>query len=383
MDHTRPCNHDHQVRPRQEANAEPDKNRGIVRLTLEILRQLGIGVPKPRRFLGYRLKLVSDFGKLTARHRQTCRGHLQVTLQLQHLCLEGHLLTDSGLGGFSGSGLHCGRDGLGSLSRLIRRCCGCLEPLDLSLGKREPRRKRVPLGGSYCGGGLGGDGSVFRADVSLATAPATATRATTSASPAGSALRGVGAPRGHVSDLKTRGSTANRTEITSVAREHCRIKKESLTRRLTEVAGRMSSSKARRAKVIPRSKVWRAAASSSSSESASSPEVATHEVHASSSVRASPHAAPCERDAPVSSATWISRVVALAVVSGMPDTCSTAVGSSSTRASTPSTSTAAGLGGDVPTTPTTASAETGFTTGAGVSVAPTNREADAPPPDLH
>jgi hypothetical protein len=36
-DHTRPCNQGHQVKPRQEANAEPDKNRGIVRLTLEIL----------------------------------------------------------------------------------------------------------------------------------------------------------------------------------------------------------------------------------------------------------------------------------------------------------------------------------------------------------
>jgi hypothetical protein len=69
-------------------------------------------------------------------------------------------------------------------------------------------------------------------------------------------------------------------------------KKESLTRKLTKVAGRMSSSKAQRAQVIPRSKVWRAATSSSSSESASSPEVAAHEVHTSSSVRASPPAAP-------------------------------------------------------------------------------------------
>jgi hypothetical protein len=50
----------------------------------------------------------------------------------------------------------------------------------------------------------------------------------------------------------------------------------------------MSSSKARRAQVIPRSKVWRVTASSSSSESASSPEVAAHEVHASSRVRARP-----------------------------------------------------------------------------------------------
>jgi hypothetical protein len=78
----------------------------------------------------------------------------------------------------------------------------------------------------------------------------------------------------------------------------------------------MSSSKARRAQVIPRSKVWRAAASSSSSESASSPVVVAHEEHASSSVRASPPAAPWEKDAPVSSATWISGAMALATVSG-------------------------------------------------------------------
>jgi hypothetical protein len=61
-DHARPCNQGHQVKPRQEANAELDKNRGIVRLTLEILRHLGVGVPKPRRFLGCHLKLVSDLG---------------------------------------------------------------------------------------------------------------------------------------------------------------------------------------------------------------------------------------------------------------------------------------------------------------------------------
>jgi hypothetical protein len=53
----------------------------------------------------------------------------------------------------------------------------------------------------------------------------------------------------------------------------------------------MSSSKARRAEVIPHTKEWRVAASSSSSESTSSLEVAAHEMHASSNVRASPPAA--------------------------------------------------------------------------------------------
>jgi hypothetical protein len=49
---------------------------------------------------------------------------------------------------------------------------------------------------------------------------------------------------------------ANNIGITSVAREDRGIKKESLTRKLTDVAGRMSSSKARRAQVIPHSMVW-------------------------------------------------------------------------------------------------------------------------------
>jgi hypothetical protein len=88
------------------------------------------------------------------------------------------------------------------------------------------------------------------------------------------------------------------TGITGETREGRRTKKEPLTRKLTEVAGRMSSSKARFAQVIPRSKVWRAVASSSSLELASSPVVVAHEEHASSSVRTSPPAAPWERDAP-------------------------------------------------------------------------------------
>jgi hypothetical protein len=45
-----------------------------------------------------------------------------------------------------------------SLRRLLRKRCDRSEFLDFNLGKREPRRKRVLLGGSGDGGGLGGDG---------------------------------------------------------------------------------------------------------------------------------------------------------------------------------------------------------------------------------
>jgi hypothetical protein len=96
-------------------------------------------------------------------------------------------------------------------------------------------------------------------------------------------------------------------------------------------------SKARCAQVIPRSKVWRTAASSSSSELASSSVVVAHEEHASSSVRASPLAAPWERDTPISSATWISGVMALAIDSGTANPCTVAAGLSSVRVSTSST----------------------------------------------
>jgi hypothetical protein len=62
----------------------------------------------------------------------------------------------------------------------------------------------------------------------------------------------------------------------------------------------------------------------------SSPEVAAHEVRASSRVRASPPTAPYDRDAPVSSASRISGEVAVVIVSGAADSCTTVVGSSGT-----------------------------------------------------
>jgi hypothetical protein len=90
------------------------ENRGSDLLTLEILRQFGVGALKPRRFLGHHLKPVRGLEKVTARRRQVHRSRPQVALQLRHLCLEGRLLASSGLGGFLGSGLRCGRGGLGS-----------------------------------------------------------------------------------------------------------------------------------------------------------------------------------------------------------------------------------------------------------------------------
>jgi hypothetical protein len=72
-------------------------------------------------------------GKLTSRRRQVRRSRPQVILQLRHLRLEGRLLASSSLRGLSGSGLYCGRGGLGSLSHLLRGRCSHSEFLDLSL----------------------------------------------------------------------------------------------------------------------------------------------------------------------------------------------------------------------------------------------------------
>jgi hypothetical protein len=67
------------------------------------------------------------------------------------------------------------------------------------------------------------------------------------------------------------------------------------TRKLTKAVGRIGSSKARRAQFSPRSKVLRAATSSSSSASSPHSKVAAHEVQASSRVWASPLAAPLQQ----------------------------------------------------------------------------------------
>jgi hypothetical protein len=78
----------------------------------------------------------------------------------------------------------------------------------------------------------------------------------------------------------------------------------------------MSSSKERCTQFSPRSKVLCAASSLTSSESSLSPGVAAHEVQASSRAWASPPAAPYDKDALVSSASWISGEAALVVASG-------------------------------------------------------------------
>jgi hypothetical protein len=87
-------------------------------------------------------------------------------------------------------------------------------------------------------------------------------------------------------------------------------------RELTKVAGRMSSSKARRAQIIPCSKVLCAATSSLSSESSSDPKTVAHRVEASSRPRTSLPATPCDKDALVSLISWISGEQTLAVPSG-------------------------------------------------------------------
>jgi hypothetical protein len=92
----------------------------------------------------------------------------------------------------------------------------------------------------------------------------------------------------------------------------------------------MSSSKARRAQFSPRSKVLRAATSSSSLESSPSSEVVAHEVQASSRGWASTPAMPCYKDAPVSSASWISGEAVLVVISGATRSWTGVEGSSGT-----------------------------------------------------
>jgi hypothetical protein len=66
----------------------------------------------------------------------------------------------------------------------------------------------------------------------------------------------------------------------------------------------------------------------SSSESTPSPEVAAHELQASSRVWASLPAMPYDKDAPIPSASWISGEAALVIVSGAAGSWTGAVGSS-------------------------------------------------------
>jgi hypothetical protein len=74
-DQAQPCNQGHQVKLRQEANAELDKCWGILQFTVKVLRQLGVGVMKPRHFLDCHLKLARDLGKLAA-----CRHPVRVAI---------------------------------------------------------------------------------------------------------------------------------------------------------------------------------------------------------------------------------------------------------------------------------------------------------------
>jgi hypothetical protein len=156
------------LRPRPTSqNATKSKQRAkqrkkvTTRLTVKVLRQLGIVVPQLRRFLGDHLELVRNLGELAARGRQVRGGRAQITLQLRHPRLERRLLASGIPGGIPGGGLSGGRGGLGPLGDLLSRRRGRVKLLNLGLGERKPRRQRVPLGGSCCGGDLGGGGAIL------------------------------------------------------------------------------------------------------------------------------------------------------------------------------------------------------------------------------
>jgi hypothetical protein len=124
--------------PGKEQASNQKRTGGIIRLTVEILRQLGVGVLKLRRLLGHPLELVCNLGKLTACRRQVHCGRARAALQLRHSSFERRLVTSGGLGGISGGGLARGRSGIGPLSGHLRRRSGCSELLNLSLGKCKP-----------------------------------------------------------------------------------------------------------------------------------------------------------------------------------------------------------------------------------------------------
>jgi hypothetical protein len=110
----------------------------MIRLTVNILRQLGVGVPKLRLLLSYHLELVRNLGELTVCRRQVCHGHAQVTLQLGHPSIKRRLLTSGGLGGVPGSGLGCGHNSLRPLGGLLNGRSNCPELLDLKIEGLPP-----------------------------------------------------------------------------------------------------------------------------------------------------------------------------------------------------------------------------------------------------
>jgi hypothetical protein len=111
------------------------RKKATTRLTLKVLRQLGVALAQPRRLLRDHLKLVGDLRELAAGRRQVYRGSAQVALQLRHPRLERRLLASNSLGGILGSGFGGSSGGLCPPSGLFSGCCGRTELLDLSLGE--------------------------------------------------------------------------------------------------------------------------------------------------------------------------------------------------------------------------------------------------------
>jgi hypothetical protein len=113
------------------------RKTATTRLTLKVLRQLGVALTQLRCLLGDHLELVRDLREQAAGRRQVRPGRTQVPLQLRHPRLERRLLTSSGLGSIPGGGFSGSGGGLGPLGGLLGRRRGRTELLDL--GSTESR----------------------------------------------------------------------------------------------------------------------------------------------------------------------------------------------------------------------------------------------------
>jgi hypothetical protein len=162
----------------------------MIRLTIKILRQLDVGVPKLLRLLGYHLELVRNLGELAVCRRQVRRGRAQVMLQLGHPGLKHRLLTSGGLCGITGGGLSCGRSSLrlsaaSSTDAVVARSFSISASASPSLDASESRSvvaaaAAVSVVVARPSADWRAASSDDRADGSLATTPAAATRAMTS-----------------------------------------------------------------------------------------------------------------------------------------------------------------------------------------------------------
>lgn len=103
----------HQQKPMTRKETRDRKRRSP--LTIDILCQLGVCVPKPGHLISGVLELVRHLRELLVGCLEVCASGGQVLLQLRHLRLERHLLLGSGLGSGLGGGFRGGGGLLGSL----------------------------------------------------------------------------------------------------------------------------------------------------------------------------------------------------------------------------------------------------------------------------